>query len=128
MARQTPGFMFSLEAAADLSVAATNQYRALVVDSNGRAAVAGASNVPIVGVLQNDPIQFQAAQIMVDGLSKIKLGGTVAAGDEVMSDASGDFIVAATAGNRKVGICVEGGGSGDIGSAILVAAGATVPV
>lgn len=100
----------TLEASGDLSA---QQYRAVVVDSNGQAAVAGAA-VVIDGVLQNNPAAIgRAATVAISGVVKMKCGGAVTNGGPVTTDASGDIVNAAT-GNPIVGIALATGSSGGI--------------
>ena len=102
MAIETPGFSFSLEASGDLSA---SQFRALVADSVGQAAVAGAG-VAIVGVLQNDPSAVdRAAGIMNTGITKMVSGAAVAAGAGVETDAVGRAITLAA--GVRIGTALE---------------------
>jgi hypothetical protein len=83
-------------AAADMSVKANYQYRAVVVDSTGRVARNTSSGGMIYGVLQNDPILNSAATVMIDGMTKMRSGAAVLAGAKVMSDNAGRAITATT--------------------------------
>lgn len=109
----------TLEAAADLS---TKQFLAIAVDSNGKAAVCDATSFA-AGILQNAPAAGRAATVTYSGVSKAKLGGTVAAGARVTANSSGQ-IIAATTGDSILGIALIGGVSGDVGSVLIGAAGA----
>lgn len=101
----------SLPAAGDLSAA---QYKIVYVNSSGQAAVANATS-HTVGVLQNDPSAAgQAATVAYAGVSKVKAGGTVAAGARVTSDANGAAVAAATAGDAVIGVALNAGVSGDV--------------
>lgn len=57
--------------------------------------VAGA-NARIDGILQNAPVQGDSADVAFDGICKAVLGGTVAAGDFLTTDASARLVTAAT--------------------------------
>jgi hypothetical protein len=85
----------------------------------GGAAVAPAAGGQIIGVIQNNPIAQEAAQIMFGGVSKIKAGGDFVVGDRLMVTAGGLFIKA-TATNRVVAIAFETGSNGAVSSALLV--------
>lgn len=88
-----PGQMIPGEAAADLSA---GQYRAVVIDSNGQFARAGAG-VAIAGVQQNKPAaQGRAISVMKDGVSKAEAGAAITAGAKVTTDANGKFVAATT--------------------------------
>ena len=103
MAFETPGFSFSLEAAADLSA---EQHTFMVANASGEAAQAGAG-VHTIGVLQNDPsAQGRAAAIMADGVSKVVAGAAGAAGANVTPDANGEAVTAGM-GDVVAGIALE---------------------
>lgn len=87
-----PGFSISLIAAADLSA---KQYYAIKVDTDGKAALAGAGLG--IGILQDEPVSGAIGQVAVSGISPAIAGGTVTAGDRVTANASGK-LVTATAG------------------------------
>lgn len=117
MASESPGFQFSANAGADLS---TKQY--LFVKASGVDVVVSAAGGDVtIGVLQNDPLQDQSANVMSDGISKIIMGATVAAGVEVMSDSAGRAI-AATATNRALGVTRIGAAIDQAGSVLLYGA------
>jgi hypothetical protein len=77
----------TLEAAADLSA---HQYKYVKVDSNGRAAaIAAATDLP-VGVLQNKPAALgQAAEILVDGVTKLQADAALTPGTAIGPSADG---------------------------------------
>lgn len=57
--------------------------------------------------------------IAVGGITKVKLGGTVAAGDPIVSDGNGKGVTSTTDGNRAGLIAMEGGVDGDIITALV---------
>ena len=57
--------------------------------------------------------------VVVSGIAEVELGGTVAAGDLLTSDAVGKAIATTTAGNRIVGVAMTGGVNGDIQSVLI---------
>ena len=97
-------------AAADLSGA---QYKGVKLDSTGKVVLTDATSLT-VGILQTKPTAGQVGTVAVSGVTKVLLGGTVAANARVMCNASGLGIAATTAGNAVLGIALEGGVSGDI--------------
>lgn len=125
----------SLVAAADLSA---KQYRAVKVDSNGKAAVAGAGEAAI-GILQNDPISGQAATVATVGArSKALAGGNITAGNYVAADANGAVVAAtlgrvntsdaggavdAVIGSNIIGIALNGGVANDIITVLITLPG-----
>lgn len=70
-----------------------------------------------VGVIQEPNGVGEPAQVMVQGISFVQLGGTVAAGDDVEVGADGKAVKASA--GAVVGICVAGGDTGAIGSVLL---------
>lgn len=119
MAHETALQAFSATAGADLSAL---QYTFVTVDSSG-LAVGAAANSLAIGVLQNNPVSGVAANIAHGGETKIKLGGTLAAGAQVEVGTGGVAVAAAGAGSYVMGILTKGGASGEIGSMVIVSAG-----
>jgi len=68
---------------------------------------------PIFGVIQNNPISGEAAEVECKGITKALLSGTVAAGNLLMVDSAGKFLVC-TSGNVAVGQAMEAGVANDI--------------
>ena len=95
----------------------TKQYYAVVFNSSGNIAVAGAG-VPIAGVLQNAPASGDGAEVAVSGISKVALGGTATAGTMAAVDSAGKFLNAVS-GDIAVGVFVKGGSSGEVGSMLV---------
>lgn len=135
MSFQCVGTDVSLLAAADLSA---KQFYAVKVDSNGKAAVAGAGE-HAVGVVQNDPTSGQAATVRIGGVTKAKAGGSITAGDRVAADASGTFVAATLAkvntsdggaasdpviASNVFGVALEGASSGEIFAVLITHSGA----
>lgn len=74
----------SLEAAADLR---TKQFYGIKIDSNGKAALAGAGEA--VGVLQNNPNTGEQATVRIFGKSKMVASASITTGSRVASDSNG---------------------------------------
>jgi hypothetical protein len=85
------------------------QYRAVT----NAGAVAGAGGKPL-GILQNKPQSGQAATVCTEHLSKAVAGATIAKDADVMSDATGAMVTAATVGSYIVGRAMESAVAGDI--------------
>lgn len=105
MAIQIPGFKYGnlLAAVAHTS----NQFKAVVINTSGKIALAGAG-VAIDGILQNNPAQDYPCAVMKDGVSKAVAGATVALGDQLTPDANGKLIPA-VATDHIVGVAMESG-------------------
>lgn len=119
MAHETALHAFSATAGADLSAL---QYTFVTVNSSG-LAVGAAANSLAIGVLQNDPISGQAANIAHGGETKIKLGGTLTPGALVEVGTAGVAVAATGAGSYVKGVLTKGGASGEIGSMVILTAG-----
>lgn len=111
--------LVGIKASADLSA---KQFRAVKMSGNLTVDVASAITDKIIGVLQDAPASGASANVAFDGVSKMLLGGTVAAGDVVGTDNQGRAvtIVAGTDTTQYVlGRCVFGGAVGEIGSILV---------
>jgi hypothetical protein len=102
----------------------------------GTISAAGALATPeagasAIGVVQTPGIAGEPCNVMTTGVSFIVLGGTVAAGDDISTDANGKAVkataqtqsgttpFAVTAGTAVLGKCLVGGDAGEIGSILL---------
>lgn len=126
----------SLVAGADLSA---QQYRAVSVDSNGRA-VRSTAGAPSIGILQNEPASGQPATVAsIGAISKGICGGNITAGAYVTSDANGALVTATggrtntsdagaaadpLSGSNVIGIALTGGVANDIIPVMITLAGA----
>jgi hypothetical protein len=108
-----------LPAVADYSASA-NQFLGITEDANGKANVNSGAGGAIVGVMINKPKLGEAAFIRHYGESKVKLSGTVAAGNAIKCAADGSFLLATT-GSTIVGYMKEDGVSGDLRVAFISA-------
>lgn len=103
MAYEDPGKNITREAASDLSA---SQYCFVDLNNAGRVALV-ADGGQAIGVLQNDPDALgRAACVMISGITKVKVGGALTAGDDVASDSSGRAVTPAT-GDRILGRVLE---------------------
>ena len=107
----------SLEAGGDLSA---GQFRFVEVASDGQVDLVAAAGGSAVGVLLNDPdAQGKAATVAYAGRVKVVAAGTIAAGDLVQSDGSGEALLAAS-GDYVLGKCLVGGAAGELVEVLLV--------
>lgn len=125
----------SRPAGADLSA---KQSFFVKLNNQGAVVLAGAGEAAI-GTLRNKPTSGQTATVQVSGVAKVVLGGTVAAGARVASDADGKAVTAtlgrtntsdagsatdALLGSNVMGIAFEGGVAGDVVAVLLQPVGA----
>lgn len=107
MALEQRGFSVGhLVAAADLSA---KQFCFVKIDASGLVAVCGNGELAL-GVLQNNPVAGEAADVMVEGVTKVVCSASLAAGAVVGSNASG---------------LAEAPATGEYGLGVLAAAGTT---
>lgn len=79
---------------------------------------AAAATDKIIGVTTEiDASANEPCDVILDDIAYVKLGGTVAAGDFITSDANGNGVVpapAAGANNRTIGTAIVSGVAGDV--------------
>lgn len=104
----------SVSAPANTDLSTKQYFFVKLTDSSGvgRAAVTG-DGESAIGVLQNKPdAAGKSATIGYTGISKVKAGGTITAGQPVASDANGEAVTAAT-GDIVLGTAMRSGVDGD---------------
>ncbi len=107
----------TLQAAADYYTT-SKQFYIMKVDSNGRACLAGDANADSIGILQNKPKQYEAAEIRKVGISKVVCGGVITIGNKITGD-SASKAVAAAASERFIGVALETGAAGRVISVLM---------
>lgn len=108
----------TLPAAADLS---SEKHRAGVINTSGQVAVAGAGVLPKVIIMSTPDTAGLATNCHHIASSirvVVQLGATVAIGDELTTDASGDFIDG-TSGDLVCLTALEAGASGELIEALV---------
>ena len=118
MATFNPLPPISLDAAADYRT--TGQFRFVDVDSNGRAVKVATAGAYGIGILMNNPNQYEAAEVAYAGVAKVVVGsGGVTAGNVLQSDANGAAI-AASDEDYCLAKALETGAAGSIISVLLI--------
>lgn len=116
MAYEIPGLTITLIAATDLS---SSQFCAVNIDSAGKAAFP-VQGTRAVGILQNKPASGEAATVMVNGISKAKIGITgLVAGNNVTVDDDGTLIQPTNL-DRSLGVAMKSTPAGAIGTVLLL--------
>lgn len=110
----------TLLAAADLST--TGQFRFGVVNSSGKIALASAG-ARVDGCVQNNPAADRPVEFDIVGVTHVEYGGTVTAGDELESGASGVAVTLAGA-TYVAAVALESGVSGEVHAVLLKQVGA----
>lgn len=104
MAAHQEGVYRALPVASDLSA---SQYCAVVLNTSGQIAVAGA-NVRVAGILQDDP-KTGSGTFKTQGRTKAKAGAAISLASGLTylaTDASGR-VVTATTGQQAIGYALE---------------------
>lgn len=107
----TPGIYKNFEAEGEIGpyVIVTHGTADYAVKAATGATVALVGTTDELGKLSNWRVD-----VCTGGIPEVALGGTVAAGDPLTSDASGKAVKATAAGNRILGFALVSGASGDI--------------
>jgi len=80
-------------AGSDLTAA---QFKFVSLAADGQVDVTAAAGGNAIGILSNNPDVGQAATVTVSGGYMVEAGGTITAGDQVQSSATGTALLAAT--------------------------------
>lgn len=114
MAYEIDGPTFgTITAAADYT---SSQYFCGVIDGLGtftRGSVIGAR---ADAVLQNDPNTGETALLRFEGITKVRYGGTVTVGDELIMAASGEVVSMGNTPGNVLGVALQSGVDNDIGT------------
>lgn len=115
-----PGGLVNIDAAVGrtITVPAAADYTAevyppVVIDTSGKAAVQATGGGVVDGILQNQPDADEDAVVMVSGVSKVVLAGTLTAGIRVAVEATDRKMEQIGADDTGVGILLEGGDEDD---------------
>jgi len=114
----------SYDANVDLSA---DQYKIVKVAADDAVDTASGSTDDVIGVLQGTPESGSSANVATAGITKVVAGGTLAAGDLVMSDSDGKAevaVVSDAAGTlanmtRILGKVVNGAGDDEYASVLI---------
>jgi hypothetical protein len=116
MAIELKGFAFSADANADLG---TKQFHLVKIVGDYKIDVCDALGDTPCGILQNQPKQGGAAEVVTYGISKAVVGeAPVTAGMKVTTDTEGT-IVEASEGDFTIGQVLIGAGAGEVASVLI---------
>lgn len=117
---KTAGISKSVKSTAAIAVA--NTIAKFGADDN-TMSLATAVGDSLTGVFQHTTSAAnEQVEVMLTGISDLKLGGTVVRGDKVTTNASGQGVVASPAAgvnNNTIGVALQSGVSGDIRPVLL---------
>jgi hypothetical protein len=96
--------------------AAVSPYRIVKPGATDANVVQGAAATDkLIGV--GDSLGASSGEtfdVILDGIALVKAGGTIAFGDPITSDATGQAVASTTQGNRVVGYAMESAVAGDL--------------
>jgi predicted RecA/RadA family phage recombinase len=108
----------------DRTTIATNQFYGVMLGNAKNVAGTGKGNAaivyptangPIFGVLQNNPMQGEAAELIAEGITKARASGAFSVGDLLMVDAHGAFLKSDGASSTTVvAMAVMDADAGDV--------------
>ena len=101
---------------------AAAQFKFVTLESDGQVDLADSAGERCIGVCINDPASGEAATVVMSGKVMITAGGTIAAGAQLQTDASGDAITAAS-GDVSMGYALEAGVDGQVIAMELIQGG-----
>ena len=104
----------------------SSQFKFVTLESDGEVDLADAAGENAIGVLINDPAADEAATVVMSGKVMVTSGGTIAAGAQIQTDASGDALTAA-AGDVVLGYALESAVDGQVFAIELIQGGNVVP-
>lgn len=82
---------------------------------NTKVVVGAAATDKLIGISDNlGGASGDSIDVILDGIALVKAGGTVAMGDLITSDGTGQGIATVTAGNRWIGVAMEDAVAGDL--------------
>ncbi len=90
-------------AGSDLTAA---QFKFVSLAADGQVDVTASAGGNAIGILSNNPDVGQAATVTVTGGYMVEAGGTITAGDQIQSSATGTALLAAT-GDVVLGYALE---------------------
>ena len=100
-----------LLAGADLSAAGT-QYKFVKLNSSGAVVLCSVAGERAHGVLQDTPANGAPANVSGPGITKVRAGGSITAGNYLTADPSGFAITAAALSTHSInGIALEAAGA-----------------
>lgn len=115
MAYETKVLNTTFEVNEDLS---DEQYKAVVLDSDGKIGLPAEAGQLAVGILQDDPESGEYGSVMTYGLTKAVYGETITAGQEVAVDGNGKMQVATTS-DINLGVALSSADADEIGTILL---------
>ena len=107
---------------------ASKQYFAVQMDTDANTVkVAGggaAEGAHVLGVIQNEPADGEAASVAIGGTSKLSMAAACDEGEKIMSDGNGEGTPVTTDGYSVIGIALEASeGDGSIIEVLLTPGG-----
>ena len=104
----------------------SSQFKFVTLEADGQIDLADADAERCIGVLINDPASGSEATVVISGKTMVTAGGTIAAGDEVCTDTSGDAVELSTSSSATaitMGYALEDAADGQVFGIELIQGG-----
>jgi len=105
---------------------ASAQFKFVTLEADGQVDLADADAENCIGVLINDPASGEAATVVISGKTMVTAGGAITAGDEVVTDTSGDAVELTTSSSATaitMGYALEAAADGQVFGIELIQGG-----
>lgn len=102
------------------------QFKFVTLEADGQVDLADADAERCIGVLLNDPAAGAEATVVVSGKTVVTAGGAITAGDEIVTDASGDAVelsASSSATAVTMGYALEDAADGQVFAIELIQGG-----
>lgn len=115
MAIEIQGQKISLIAGEDMT---TKQFHIVKMSGDFTVVTCSAVTDDMVGIVQNNPKIGQPAEIMINGVSKVRVDANIAAGDRITTSADGQATTE-VAGSYTFGRALAAASTGSLGSILI---------
>ena len=104
----------------------SSQFKFVTLEADGQVDLADADAENCIGVLINDPASGSEATVVISGKTMVTAGGAITAGDEIVTDTSGDAVELTTSSSATaitMGYALEDAADGQIFAIELIQGG-----
>jgi len=104
----------------------SSQFKFVTLEADGQVDLADADAENCIGVLINDPASGSEATVVISGKTMVTAGGAITAGDEIVTDTSGDAVELTTSSSATaitMGYALEDAADGQVFAIELIQGG-----
>lgn len=104
----------------------SSQFKFVTLEADGQVDLADADAENCIGVLINDPASGSEATVVISGKTMVTAGGDITAGDEIVTDTSGDAVELTTSSSATaitMGYALEDAADGQVFAIELIQGG-----